>query len=194
MTSCNNEASNISGEVENAEGNTKDISGEVGSMEGKTGAISDEAAAEHEGESVGGEWVSLLTKPLGLYGWSELETVLLAAVASETPLLLVGAHGSAKSFFLEKLAKVLELEYRFYNASLINYDDLVGIPVPGDDRKHLEYITTPTAIWDAEVVFIDEINRTKPVLMRWPTWVRSRWIPRWPTASALSLKSLPGPG
>ena len=79
MTSCNNEASNISGEVENAEGNTKDISGEVGSMEGKTGAISDEAAAEHEGESVGGEWVSLLTKPLGLYGWSELETVLLAA-------------------------------------------------------------------------------------------------------------------
>ena len=107
---------------------------------------------------------SLLTTPLGLRGWDALEPVLLAAVASETPLLLVGSHGCAKSYFLEKLARALGLTYRFYNASLINYDDLVGIPIPSDDRTRLDYIASPTAIWDAEVVFMDEINRTKPEL------------------------------
>ena len=108
---------------------------------------------------------SLLTQPLGLEGWIPYEAVLLAALASEVPLLLIGPHGSAKSFLLEKLAQTLGLEYRFYNASLINYDDLVlGIPIPSDDRKSLQYISTPSAIWDAEVVFFDEINRTRPEL------------------------------
>ena len=107
---------------------------------------------------------ALLTKPLGLEGWDHLETVLFAAVVSETPLLLVGPHGCAKSFFLEKLALALGLEYRFYNTSLINYDDLVGIPVPSADRSRLEYISIPSSIWNAEVVFMDEINRTRPDL------------------------------
>ena len=78
------------------------------------------------------------------------------------------AHRSAwfrKEFFiLERLAQVLGLEYRFYNASLINYDDLVGIPLPTEDRKSLHYISTASSIWDAEIVFVDEINRTKPEL------------------------------
>lgn len=107
---------------------------------------------------------SLLTRPLGLEGWKHLDAVLLAAITSETPLLLVGQHGCAKSFFLETLARALKLEFRFYNASLINYDDLVGIPIPSADRRSLEYISTPSSIWDAEVVFMDEINRTKPEL------------------------------
>ena len=74
--------------------------------------------------------VSLLTKPLGLLGWDQLEPVLLAALATSEPLLLIGKHGTAKSFLLERLAQALGLSYRFYNASLVNYDDLVGIPVP----------------------------------------------------------------
>ncbi len=86
---------------------------------------------------------SMLTQPLGLEGWTPYEPVLLAALASEDPLLLIGPHGSAKSFLLESLAKTLGLEYRFYNASLINYDDLVGIPVPDEGRKSLHYISTP---------------------------------------------------
>lgn len=107
---------------------------------------------------------SLITEPLGLFGWKHLEPVLLAALSTKMPLLLVGKHGCAKSFVLEKLAKSLKLKYRFYNASLINYDDLVGIPIPDEDNKSLKYITNDTSIWDAEVVFVDEINRTKPEL------------------------------
>ena len=107
---------------------------------------------------------SLITEPLGLFGWSHLEPVILAALASESPLLLIGKHGSAKSFILERLAKSLGLTFRCYNASLINYDDLVGIPVPVNNNTALSYISSPNAIWDAEVVFIDELNRTKPEL------------------------------
>lgn len=107
---------------------------------------------------------SILTRPLGLEGWLHLEAPLLAALVTEAPLLLVGKHGTAKSFLLERLAQAMKLEYRFYNASLLNYDDLVGIPVPTPDQTALRYISTPTAVWDAEVVFLDEINRTRPDL------------------------------
>ena len=106
----------------------------------------------------------VLTKSLGLEGWEKLEPVILAALASEEPLLLVGRHGAAKSFLLERLAEALELEFRCYNASLLNFDDLVGFPIPTEDKQSLRYISTPAAIWDAEVVFLDEINRTKPEL------------------------------
>lgn len=107
---------------------------------------------------------SLLTQPLGLEGWAHLEPVVLAALASGDPLLLIGRHGTAKSFLLERLAESLALEFRFYNASLVNYDDLVGIPVPDESQTSLRYISTPSAIWDAEVVFIDEISRARPEL------------------------------
>lgn len=107
---------------------------------------------------------SYITEPLGLFGWKNLEAVLLAALATEEPLLLIGKHGSAKSFLLEKLAKTLNMNFKCYNASLINYDDLVGIPIPSDDRKSLQYISNPSSIWNAQIVFIDEINRTKPEL------------------------------
>ena len=108
--------------------------------------------------------MSLITEPLGLYGWKDREAVVLASLLSEEPLLLVGGHGCAKSFLLERLAQSLGLEFRFYNASLINYDDLVGIPMPNKARTSLDYIASENSIWDAQVVFFDEINRTRPDL------------------------------
>ena len=110
------------------------------------------------------ETQSLITEPLGLYGWKREEPVLLAALLSEEPLLLVGAHGCAKSFVLERLAEALGMKFRSYNASLINYDDLVGVPLPDASRTKLEYLSSPESIWNAEVVFIDEISRTRPEL------------------------------
>ena len=105
-----------------------------------------------------------ITKKLNIYGWDHLDPIILASLASEYPMLLIGKHGSAKSYVLERLAKVLNYSYRFYNASLINYDDLVGIPVPDETKSTLNYISSPNSIWNAEVVFIDEINRTRPEL------------------------------
>jgi MoxR-like ATPase len=124
----------------------------------------DDQAAQRDTAAPTPTLPSLLTQPLGLEGWAALEPVILASLASTEPLLLIGRHGAAKSFLLERLAEALGLEFRCYNASLIDYDDLVGIPVPNKEGTGLHYISTPTAIWDAEVVFVDEISRTRPDL------------------------------
>jgi len=85
---------------------------------------------------------------LGLQGLDGLAPVLVAALVTEEPLLLIGPHGTAKSLLLTRVAATLGLEWRHYNASLLNFDDLVGFPLPGKDDS-LEYATTPAAIWSA---------------------------------------------
>ena len=103
-----------------------------------------------------------LLRALGIVGWNHLEPVILAALATESPLLLIGPHGSAKTLILTRLAEALGLTHRHYNASLLNFDDLVGFPVP--DNGRLVYLQTPATIWDAESVLFDEISRCRPEL------------------------------
>ena len=98
---------------------------------------------------------------LGLMGLTALEAPLLAALATEQPLLLIGVHGTAKSLLLTRVAEALGLTCRHYNASLLNFDDLVGFPVPGTNGC-LEYLKTPAAIWGAGAVIFDEISRCRP--------------------------------
>ncbi len=102
-----------------------------------------------------------ITESLKIYGWKHLDAVILAALATESPLLLIGPHGTAKTLLVERIAQALHLEFRHYNASLLNYDDLVGIPLPDETKQKLEFVTTPGAIWDAGFVFFDEISRCR---------------------------------
>ncbi len=103
-----------------------------------------------------------LLRGLGIAGWDHLEPVILAALATEAPLLLIGPHGSAKTLVLNRLAAALGLSHRHYNASLLNFDDLVGFPVPENGK--LVYLQTPATIWDAESVLFDEVSRCRPEL------------------------------
>jgi MoxR-like ATPase len=103
-----------------------------------------------------------LLRALGIAGWDHLEPVILAALATESPLLLIGPHGTAKTLILTRLAEALGLAHRHYNASLLNFDDLVGFPVP--DHGRLVYLQTPATVWDAESVLFDEISRCRPEL------------------------------
>jgi MoxR-like ATPase len=103
------------------------------------------------------------TRALGIQGWSAQDPLLLAALVLEAPLLLVGAHGTAKTLLVERIARALGSAFRHYNASLLNYDDLVGIPVP-DESGGLRFVGTEGAVWGAGFVFFDEINRCRPDL------------------------------
>ena len=98
---------------------------------------------------------------LGLEGLEALAPVLVAALATEEPLLLIGPHGTAKTLLLTRVATALGLTTRHYNASLLNFDDLVGFPMPGKNGE-LEYVKTPAAIWGAGAVIFDEISRCRP--------------------------------
>jgi len=103
-----------------------------------------------------------LLASLNLFGLDHLVLVVLAALADSRPLLLIGQHGTAKSELLNRLAAVLGLDHRHYNASLVSFDDLLGYPVPNAARDGLEYLRIPGDLWDAESVFLDEISRCRP--------------------------------
>jgi MoxR-like ATPase len=98
---------------------------------------------------------------LGVIGMSSIEPVILAALITAEPLLLIGLHGTGKSFLLNRISHALGLSSRHYNTSLLNFDDLVGYPLPNGNGQ-LEYVRTPAAIWGAQTVFLDEISRCRP--------------------------------
>jgi MoxR-like ATPase len=99
---------------------------------------------------------------LGVYGFDAVEPVILAALVTEDPLLLIGPSGTGKTYLLNTLSEALGLEHRHYNASLISFDDLVGFPYPETDGTGVRFLQTPATVWGAESVLIDEISRCKP--------------------------------
>jgi MoxR-like ATPase len=103
-----------------------------------------------------------ILRKLGVYGYGHIEPVIVAALVTAKPLLLIGKAGTAKSLLLNSLSAAMSLVHRHYNASLIAFDDLVGFPYPEEGGKSIRYIETPATVWDAESVLIDEISRCKP--------------------------------
>lgn len=101
-------------------------------------------------------------RPLGVYGYDAVEPLVLAALVTEDPLLLIGRHGTGKTFLLNSLSEALLLEHRHYNASLIAFDDLVGFPFPNAEKTEITYLPTPATVWTAESVLVDELNRCRP--------------------------------
>lgn len=101
-------------------------------------------------------------RKLGVFGYDKAEPIVLAALVSGDPLLLVGKAGTGKTFLLNSLSEALGLEHRHYNASLIAFDDLVGFPWPEKSGEGIKYLETPATVWQAESVLVDEINRCKP--------------------------------
>lgn len=99
---------------------------------------------------------------LGLYGLDHLQSVWLAALIDEQPLLLIGPPGCAKSLLIERTAAALGLRHRHYNASLVNFDDVTGFAIPNADRTGLVHLHAQDSIWDAQSVFIDELSRCRP--------------------------------
>jgi len=119
------------------------------------------APASCSGRAASSEQPGLL-RSLGIAGWGALEPAILAALATESPILLIGPHGTAKTLLLQRLAEALGLAFRHYNASILSFDDLLGYPVPQDGR--LVYLQTPATIWEAEAVLFDEVSRCRPEL------------------------------
>lgn len=99
---------------------------------------------------------------LGVFGYDEVEPVILAALITGDPLLLIGKSGTGKTYLLNSLSEAFGLVHRHYNASLIAFDDLVGFPYPDDEKTCIRYLETPSTIWQAESVLVDEISRCKP--------------------------------
>jgi MoxR-like ATPase len=141
---------------------TSATSGRAPAANGSDGnaALEERLAVTHAPSEPGRPLPSLL-RPLGIVGYDAIEPALLAALATEEPLLLLSEHGAAKTLLLVRLAQALGVSLRHYNASLLQFDDLAGFPIP-DDRGGIEYAAPPGAIWGAQAVFFDEIGRCRP--------------------------------
>ena len=105
---------------------------------------------------------SSLIRPLRVFGFDSIEPLILAALVSEDPILLIGEAGTGKTFLLNSISEAMGLEHRHYNASLISFDDLVGYPYPSADHSTVSFLPTPATIWGAQSVLVDEISRCKP--------------------------------
>ena len=99
---------------------------------------------------------------LGVYGFDSVEPIILAALVTQDPLLLIGESGTGKTFLLNSVSEALGIEHRHYNASLLSFDDLVGFPYPDPERASVKFLETPATVWGAESVLVDEISRCKP--------------------------------
>lgn len=99
---------------------------------------------------------------IGVYGYDEFEDIIMSALVTEDPLLLIGSTGTGKTYLLNNLSIALGLKHRHYNASLISFDDLVGFPYPDEQKQGIKYLQTEYTVWDAQSILLDEISRCKP--------------------------------
>ena len=87
-------------------------------------------------------------------------------IANGWNVMLIGAHGTGKSATVRSLASRHGLKVAIFNAATMDpHTELIGIPMPrmvslpdGSTREVLRMIR-PTAIDEADVIFLDELNR-----------------------------------
>ena len=103
---------------------------------------------------------------LGIYGWGDIEPVILSAIVADKSILLVGDHGANKTESCEAISKAIlgdNVTFRHYEVPHINFDDLLGYPQPKRLASgKLEFIETPISIWGAQAALFDEINKVNP--------------------------------
>jgi MoxR-like ATPase len=119
----------------------------------------------------------LIFSKLGIHGFSAAqERAIFAGMLSGEPVLLVGPPGVAKTELVKSIGAALRedskrihkdqpekwFDYQIYDASKLNFEDLVGYPslkALQADTPTVKYIPTPSSIWNKELLCFDELNR-----------------------------------
>ena len=105
---------------------------------------------------------------LGIFGWGDIEPVILSAIIADKSILLIGDHGSNKTEACEVISKAIlgsDIEFRHYEVPHLNFDDLIGYTNPKKlATGKLEFIETPISIWGAQAALFDEINKVNPFI------------------------------
>jgi len=115
---------------------------------------------------------------LGVYGLDSIEYAVIAGLITGDPVLMVGAHGSAKTLLAQRLAWAMDLKFHAYDASKALFEDVIGFPNPRSISKgKIDYIPTEISMWDKEFVLVDELSRASPMMQnKWLEVIRSRRV------------------
>lgn len=118
----------------------------------------------------------MILPKLGIHGYHKIqEQAILAGVFSGEPVLLIGPPGTAKTELVGAIGAALRedskklnpdgsnlFNYQIYDASKINFEDLFGLPsikALQENPPRVEYISTPSSIWNKHMIAFDELNR-----------------------------------
>ena len=128
----------------------------------------------------------MLFDQIGIFGWDEIEPLILAAALSDLSMLFIGDIGSNKTEGAKAIAKALlkpNIEFRNYEVPTLNFDDLIGFVNPKNlAGGSLQFIPTPLSIWNADAVLFDEINRANPFIQsKLHELIRTRTVMGLPT-------------
>jgi len=115
---------------------------------------------------------------IGIYGMPvEQENALLASLLTGDPTLLIGKQGTAKTALVSALGAAMHestrrkypnnpekwITHHAYDASKINFEDLIGIPnVDALKEGRMEFTRSPMTAWDKDIITFDEFNRQLP--------------------------------
>lgn len=109
---------------------------------------------------------SIYFHELGIFGWGEIEPVILSAIIADKSILLIGDHGANKTEACEVISRAIlgdSIKFRHYEVPHLNFDDLLGYTNPKKlTSGKLEFIETPISIWGAQAALFDEINKVNP--------------------------------
>ena len=112
--------------------------------------------------------MSGILENVGVYGWQDIEPVILAAILGGVPLMLCGSAGTGKTTGAEALARGLygeDLKYQSYYCPTLHPDFLTG-PLNPEAYKNgrYEFLETPVSIWSKQVVCLDEPARAPEII------------------------------
>ena len=109
---------------------------------------------------------SIYFHELGIFGWGEIEPVILSAIIADKSILFIGDHGANKTEAAEVLSRAIlgdTIKFRHYEVPHLNFDDLLGYTNPKKLASgNLEFVETPISIWGAHAALFDEINKVNP--------------------------------
>lgn len=85
--------------------------------------------------------------------------VLKNYISNELNIIITGPTGTGKTSIVNKAVSDLGLSHKYYHVPTLDpFADFVGLPVPQNDTKTVEFYR-PRGIDDAEVIIFDELNR-----------------------------------
>ena len=107
----------------------------------------------------------MFLKNIGVLGFDPLEKVILAALVTEEPILIIGRPGTDKANLLVYISQALGLSCKKVNAAMTSKLEITGMPVVKDNDDKITFISAPYSVWKKQALVFDLLNEAKPICM-----------------------------
>jgi len=107
----------------------------------------------------------MFLKNIGVLGFDPLEKVILAALVTEEPMLIIGRPGTDKANLLVYISQALGLSFKKVNAAMTSKLELTGMPVVKNNDDKITFISAPDSVWKKQALVFDLLNEAKPICM-----------------------------